>query len=153
MLFTFFGIKTIIITAGYLSPGDIRDCYKFINTRYRIRKTSSLTLCCTIMSVQVSTDNDFNSQLETNEKVIVKYFANWCGSCKLFAPKFRRLSDDERFSDVTFLDVNAEENAAARKFAGVDNLPFFAIFKNGVLVEGSATHKEENVVGLLNKLS
>lgn len=105
------------------------------------------------MSVQVSTDNDFNSQLETNEKVIVKYFANWCGSCKLFAPKFRRLSDDERFSDVTFLDVNAEENAAARKFAGVDNLPFFAIFKNGVLVEGSATNKEENVVGLLNKLS
>lgn len=105
------------------------------------------------MSVQVSTDSDFNSQLETNEKVIVKYFANWCGSCKLFAPKFRRLSDEERFSDVTFLDINAEENEAARKLAGVDNLPFFAIFRNGAFVEGSATNKEENVVGLLNKLN
>ncbi len=105
------------------------------------------------MSVHVSTDADFNSQLEQNDKVIVKYFANWCGSCKLFAPKFRRLSDDERFAGITFLDVNAEENEAARKLAGVDNLPFFAVFQNGNLVAGSATNKEEIVVDLLNKLS
>jgi thioredoxin 1 len=105
------------------------------------------------MSVNVSTDADFKSQLERNEKVIVKYFANWCGSCKLFAPKYRRLSDDERFEGVAFLDVNAEENEAARKMAGVDNLPFFAVFKNGELVAGSATNKEENVVGLLNQLN
>lgn len=105
------------------------------------------------MSVHVSTDADFKDQLSQNDKVIVKYFANWCGSCKLFAPKFRRLSDDERFSGITFLDVNAEENEAARKLAGVDNLPFFAVFQNGQLVAGAATNKEENVVGLLNQLN
>ena len=60
------------------------------------------------MSVQVSTDKDFNDLLKSNDKVVVKYFANWCGSCKLFAPKFRRLSDDDRFAGVTFLDVNAD---------------------------------------------
>ena len=105
------------------------------------------------MSVQVSTDADFKNLLTENDKVIVKYFANWCGSCKLFAPKYRRLSDDDRFNDITFLDVNAEENEAARKLAGVDNLPFFAVFKNGELVEGSATNKEENVLNLLSKLN
>lgn len=105
------------------------------------------------MSVQVSTDADFNDQLTQNDKVIVKYFANWCGSCKLFAPKYRRLSDDERYTGITFLDVNAEENEAARKLAGVDNLPFFAVFQNGQLVSGAATNKEENVVDLLNKIA
>jgi len=105
------------------------------------------------MSVQVSTDADFKNLLTENDKVIVKFFANWCGSCKLFAPKYRRLSDDDRFNDVTFLDVNAEENEAARKLAGVDNLPFFAVFKNGELVAGSATNKEENVLDLLSKLN
>lgn len=105
------------------------------------------------MSVQVSTDADFNDQLTQNDKVIVKYFANWCGSCKLFAPKYRRLSDDERFTGITFLDVNAEENEVARKLAGVDNLPFFAVFQNGQLVSGAATNKEENVVELLNKIA
>ncbi len=35
--------------------------------------------------VQISTDNDFESLLKSNSKVIVKYYADWCGSCKLFA--------------------------------------------------------------------
>ncbi|MBI1307678.1 MAG: thioredoxin [Bacteroidetes bacterium] len=105
------------------------------------------------MSVQVVTDESFQQTLNENEKVVVKYFANWCGSCKLFAPKFRRLSDDDRFNGITFLDVNAEENPTARKMAGVDNLPFFAVFKNGELVEGSATSLEDRVVDLLNKLN
>lgn len=104
------------------------------------------------MAVIVSTDKDFNEHLSNNEKVIVKYYADWCGTCKLFSPKFRRLSEDERFKDIVFLDVNAEENEKARKLASVDNLPFFAIFKNGKLVEASATSKEEAVVAMLEKL-
>jgi thioredoxin 1 len=104
------------------------------------------------MSIQIATDSDFNDILASNEKVVVKYFANWCGSCKLFAPKYRRLSEDERFTGVTFLDVNAEENPEARKAAGVDNLPFFAVFKDGKLVEGAATSLEPKVVEMLQKV-
>jgi len=105
------------------------------------------------MAVEVVTDNEFESRLNDNEKVIVKFFAGWCGSCKLFAPKFRRLSEDERFEGVTFLDVNAEENEAARKRAGVDNLPFFAAFKNGELIASGPTSKEEVVVEMIEKLN
>lgn len=104
------------------------------------------------MAVIISTDNDFNQHVSSNEKVIVKYYADWCGTCKLFAPKYRRLSEDERFKGIVFLDVNAEENENARKIAGVDNLPFFATFKNGQLVEAFATSKEEAVVAMLEKL-
>jgi thioredoxin 1 len=104
------------------------------------------------MAVTTVTDANFNDELKKNDKVIVKYFADWCGSCKLFAPKFKRLSNDERFTSIEFLEVNAEENENARSLAKVDNLPFFAVFKNGELVEGSATSKEEAVVSLLEKL-
>ena len=105
------------------------------------------------MSIIQPSEQDFRVILESNEKVIIKYYADWCGSCKLFSPKYTRLSNDERFTDITFLEVNAETNAEARALAGVDNLPFFATFKNGVLVEGTATTKEENVVGLLDRLN
>jgi thioredoxin 1 len=98
------------------------------------------------MSIQVATDSDFNEALASNDKVVVKYFANWCGSCKLFSPKFKRLSNDERFA-------NAEENPEARKQAGVNSLPFFAVFKGGKLVEGAATSLEPKVVEMIESLS
>ena len=104
------------------------------------------------MAVIEATDNIFDTQLQENNLTIVKYFAGWCGACKLFAPKFKRLSNDERFTNITFLEVNAEENEEARKKAGVDNLPFFATFKNGELLEGTPTSKEEKVVELLTNL-
>lgn len=104
------------------------------------------------MAVEVKTDQDFNQSINENEKVIVKFFADWCGSCRLFSPKFRRLSEDERFSDVTFLDVNAEKSPEARKLAGVTNLPYFAAFKDGSLVDAAATSKEESVIELINTL-
>jgi thioredoxin 1 len=102
--------------------------------------------------LQISTDADFESVIKGNEKVIVKYFADWCGSCKLFAPKYKRHSNDEANSDILFLEVNAEENEIARKLGGVDNLPFLASFKNGELIEGSATSKEEYLQNMLDNL-
>lgn len=104
------------------------------------------------MAVILSTDCDFNTVLQNNPKVVVKYFADWCGNCKLFAPKFRRMSDNPEFEGVVFIDVNAEENPEARKLASVDNLPFFATYHNGQLVKGQATSKEEVVTELVNGL-
>ncbi|GCD77293.1 hypothetical protein JCM31826_07750 [Thermaurantimonas aggregans] len=104
------------------------------------------------MAVIVTNDQTFKQLISENEKVVVKYYADWCGACKMFAPKYRRVSDEEQYKDIVFLDVNAEENPDARHAAGVDNLPFLAIFKNGQLIEGSASGKEEYLRKLLEKL-
>jgi thiol-disulfide isomerase/thioredoxin len=104
------------------------------------------------MAVDVLTDTDFQSYVSGSSKVVVKYFADWCGTCKLMAPKYKRLSGDERFTGIAFAEVNAEQNPEARKIAGVNNLPFIAIFRDGKLVKGDATSKEENVVAMLNEL-
>lgn len=100
------------------------------------------------MAVQNVTDETFNNILASNTSVVVKYYADWCGACKLFAPKYKRISEEAENASVVFLDVNAENNPEARKLAGVSNLPFLAAFKNGELVEGSPGSKEE----LLRKL-
>lgn len=104
------------------------------------------------MAVKLVTDEDFKEQISLNNKVVVKYYADWCGSCKLFAPKFKRISNDPQFEEISFLDVNAEQNPEARKLAGVTNLPYFAIFKDGTLIESVASSKEEAVIELINKL-
>lgn len=105
------------------------------------------------MAVTSVNDNNFNELITSNQKVVVKYHADWCGSCRLFAPKYKRMSEDERFRDIVFLDINAEENPGARELAGVNNLPFFATFKDGKLVAGDCTAKEETVLRMIESLN
>jgi thioredoxin 1 len=105
------------------------------------------------MTLIKSTDTDFKDLITANEKVIVKYYADWCGTCRLFAPKFKRMAEDPQYAAVVFLDVNAEESQEARKLAGVDNLPFFATFSKGQLAEGKATAKEEKIIEMIKNLS
>ena len=102
--------------------------------------------------VQKITDNEFMELIQKNEKVVVKFYADWCGTCRLFAPKYTKLSNNPEFETALFLDINAEENPEARKFAGVNNLPYFAVIKNGVLLSGDTTSKEESVEKIIRQL-
>ena len=56
-------------------------------------------------------------------------------------PKFRKMSGD--FEEVTFVVVDAEKFPESRKLAEVDNLPTFAAFKDGSLVNQVQTNKAE----------
>ncbi|WP_400192870.1 thioredoxin family protein [Hymenobacter sp. B81] len=104
------------------------------------------------MAVTKASDAEFQQLLQDHDKVVVKYYADWCGNCRLFSPKFKRLSEHEANQGVAFLDVNAEHSPEARKAAGVTNLPFFAVFKGGELVDTVSASKEEAVVALLEKI-
>jgi thiol-disulfide isomerase/thioredoxin len=103
------------------------------------------------MSVITATDADFATKVSEHPVTVVKYFATWCGSCRLIAPKFEKLSNDEQFKDVAFLEVDAEANPDTRKLAGVSNLPYFAIFKHGQLVEGDFTAKIDSVSEMIQR--
>ncbi len=105
------------------------------------------------MAVTVTDDSSFEQEVGGHNKVVVKYYADWCGSCRLFAPKFKRLSEDERFKGITFLDVDAEKNPEARKKGEVKNLPTFAVFKDGQLLSSISSNKEDAVVELLQNLA
>ena len=104
------------------------------------------------MAVEVLDDSTFKEALKNGNKTIVKYYAGWCGNCRLFAPKFKRLSNDERFRGIQFIDIDAEKNPEARKLGGVNNLPYFATFNGDQLQEGAATSKEDKVVEMIEKL-
>ncbi|SHI46569.1 Thioredoxin [Hymenobacter daecheongensis DSM 21074] len=104
------------------------------------------------MSVTKATDADFQELIAANEKVVVKYYADWCGNCRLFSPKFKRMAEAEQNQAVAFLDVNAETSPEARKLANVTTLPFFAIFQNGQLLDTVSASKEEAVAELIGKL-
>jgi thiol-disulfide isomerase/thioredoxin len=105
------------------------------------------------MAIQQADDSGIGEILKNNEKVIVRFHADWCGNCKLIAPKFRKLAEDARFADVTFVDIDAEKSPEIRKAAGVNNLPFFAIYAKGNLIKSDATTRIEYIEEMLSALS
>jgi thiol-disulfide isomerase/thioredoxin len=102
--------------------------------------------------VKTITDIDFKTELDSNENVAIKFYADWCGTCRLISPKFKKMSEQDNYANISFIEVNAETNPEARKWASVTNLPFFAVVKNGEIVEASSAGKEEKILELLEKL-
>jgi thiol-disulfide isomerase/thioredoxin len=102
------------------------------------------------MLIELQEDN-LQEVLNVHSEVIVQYSAGWCGNCRLMKPKFKRLSAENE--GITFVIADAEKYPASRKFASVKNLPTFAVFKNGTLLNQVQTNKEEPLKNLINEIT
>lgn len=100
------------------------------------------------MLIELDQDN-LEEIVAQHEKVVVQYSASWCGNCRLMKPKFKRLSTEN--DDTAFVIVDAEKFPLSRKLAAVNNLPTFAGFSKGVLVNQVQTNKEELLKTLLDE--
>lgn len=96
-------------------------------------------------------DDNLDVVVANNQTVMVQFSAGWCGNCRLMKPKFKRLSAENE--QIAFILVDAEKFPNSRKLASVTNLPTFASFKNGVLVNQVQTNKEDLLKGLLNEIT
>lgn len=85
-----------------------------------------------------------------NEKVIVQFSASWCGNCRIMKPKFKKLATENE--NISFVIVDAENSPESRKLANVSNLPTFATFVNGKLVNETQTNKAEVLADLVNEI-
>jgi len=85
-----------------------------------------------------------------NEKVVVQFSASWCGNCRIMKPKFKKLASENE--NLTFVLVDAENSPESRKLANVSNLPTFATFVNGKLVNETQTNKAEVLADLVNEI-
>ena len=69
------------------------------------------------------------TEIPADKKVIIDFYADWCGPCKKVAPVFLDLS--ENFKDITFLKVNVDEAAEIAEGFEVTALPTFIFLNNG----------------------
>ncbi|CAM3764413.1 thioredoxin [Flavobacterium saliperosum S13] len=89
--------------------------------------------------------------VDSNEKVVVQFSASWCGNCRIMKPKFKKLATEKE--NLTFVLVDAENSPESRKLANVSNLPTFATFVNGKLVNETQTNKAEVLTELVNEIA
>ena len=88
--------------------------------------------------------------VSNKEKVVVQFSASWCGNCRIMKPKFKKLASENE--NLTFVLVDAENSPESRKLANVSNLPTFATFVNGKLVNETQTNKAEVLAELVKEI-
>jgi thiol-disulfide isomerase/thioredoxin len=90
--------------------------------------------------LELDTDT-LQEEISNDGIVLVQFSAGWCGNCRIMKPKFKKFSQEHE--NVKFIVIDAEKNPESRKLAKVDNLPTFAAFKNGELIQQTQTNKTE----------
>ena len=88
--------------------------------------------------------------IASNDKVVVQYPASWCGNCRIMKPKFKKLASENE--NIPFVLVDAEKFPNSRKLANVDNLPTFATFKNGAILNQTQTNKFDILKELVTEI-
>ena len=85
------------------------------------------------MAVQKLDGSNFDNIINSADKpVIVDFFADWCGPCKMIAPVLEKLSEEYE-NEIMFCKVNVDENSDIAARFSVQNIPTFISFKNGQL--------------------
>ena len=85
------------------------------------------------MGVSKVSDSDFEAQvLKSAEPVVVDFWAEWCGPCKMIAPALEELAGSMN-GKVKIVKLNVDENPATAGKYGIMSIPTLMLFKNGEL--------------------
>lgn len=82
------------------------------------------------MATKKIDSNNFKSDVLDNHKpVVVDFWAEWCGPCKMIAPSLEEIS--EEMDQVEIAKINIDENPDIAAQFGVRSIPTLMLFKNG----------------------
>jgi thioredoxin 1 len=88
------------------------------------------------MSTTTLTAESFEETVTKNDIVLVDFWAEWCGPCRMFAPVFEKAA--EANPDIVFGKVDTEEERALAAAANIRSIPTLMAFREGVLVFNQA---------------
>ncbi|MEJ7926616.1 thioredoxin [Sphingobium sp. AN641] len=86
------------------------------------------------MATKAVTDLSFKADVINSDRpVLVDFWAEWCGPCKMIGPALEEISD-ELGEQVTIAKVNIDENPDAPGRYGVRGIPTMILFKGGEVI-------------------
>ena len=89
---------------------------------------------------EVRNAREFQRVLETNDEVLVDFYADWCAPCRMMEPAVEAVAED---GGVTVAKVNIDENQKVASAYGVRSVPTLVLFSDGGPIEKTVGAKSE----------
>ncbi|MDR2823563.1 MAG: thioredoxin [Prevotellaceae bacterium] len=81
---------------------------------------------------QTFTDQSVKELIESGKSVVIDFWAEWCGPCRMITPMIEELAAEYE-GRVEIGKLNVDENAETPEIYGIRNIPTLLFFKNGEL--------------------
>lgn len=79
------------------------------------------------MLVEIRSKEELNNLLERNEKVLIDFYATWCGPCKMMEPVLKEVAE----VDLVVVKVDVEQHPELKEEFAVMSVPTFVLMKDG----------------------
>ena len=98
--------------------------------------------------IHVTAENFEESVLKNEKTVILDFYADWCGPCRMLGPVLEKIADER--DDVAVAKVNCDDVPSLAEAYGVSSIPTLFIIKNGeVANQAVGFMPKEKVLALL----
>jgi thioredoxin 1 len=95
---------------------------------------------------------DLQQKINNGEKLIVEFWADWCGPCKMMKPIFERVANSNT-SQVQMFTMNIDHNREAAVSLGIRSIPTIKMFNSGQVVHTQVGMLNESQInGLVTEL-
>ena len=102
------------------------------------------------MSIKITEQNFDTEVLQSAMPVVVDFWADWCGPCKMMAPVFAELNGEE--DKVKFCKVNVDEQPNLASMFGIDSIPTLAVVQDRHTLTGMVgVHDKADIKAMLEK--
>ncbi|QTA90494.1 thioredoxin family protein [Desulfonema magnum] len=83
-------------------------------------------------TTNLTTVEELQKTIDNNDMVLIDFWADWCGPCKMFGPTYEKIS--EKYPDIVFAKCDTENAQSLAAAFEIQSIPTLAVFREKILL-------------------